>query len=74
MSLNNKLPGLLMLDVKEPYEPSPTFALEPIGSSGDMTDKLGFLLSLQKQRTGMHTLPGAHPRGKRLRLKKYPVS
>ena len=50
MSLNNKLPGLLMLDVKEPYEPSPTFALEPIGSSGDMTDKLGFLLSSSNEK------------------------
>ena len=63
--------------MEEQSKPSLTFALEPIGSSGDMTDKLGLLHSLtlleRKQRTGMHTLSGAHLRGKRLRLKKYPV-
>lgn len=56
--------------VEEPPEPSLTFALEPIGSSGDMTNKLGLLLTNALSKTaeasaaGMHTLSGAHPRGK----------
>ncbi len=40
--------------VEEPPEPSLTFALEPIGSSGDMTDKSGLLLALLRKIKGRH--------------------